>query len=212
MLSKNKKYIAKCIKEITELERTVETVTLLEQRLNVLASYLNSVGFEELTKKKVKKMRDDLYYLPVNSAKIKEFTGLNAKDVCRINKERGDNCYPIITVETHRGYFSSLANMLSYLRSECIMDSNPLEDIKFKRPALVKANEKNRSFEMNELVKIFDYIEESYSQKDDFKFWIVYLLRYTGARLKELLQLTTDDIIKVDNVDCLMLYPNEWRC
>ena len=211
MLSKNKKYISGCVKEIRDLERSVETVVLLEQRLMVIASYLNTISFDNLKPKHVKKMRDDFYYLPVNASKIKEFSGLNYKDICRINKERGSNAYPTISNETHRGYFSSLANIGSYLRSEGITDSNPLKDIKFKRATLVKANEKNRAFEINEWNEIFEYISNSYSQADGFKYWIVYLLRYTGARLKELLQLVGNDLVIVDCVKCIMIYPNQYK-
>ncbi|WP_229602845.1 site-specific integrase [Vibrio parahaemolyticus] len=211
MNSRNKKFISGCVEEAKSLGRSNETVALLKNRLNVIVSYFNTIRIDELTPKQIKKFRDDLYFLPVNASKIKEFNEMNTKEICRINKEKGVNGYQCISIETHRGYFNALANILAYLRSEGVMDTNPLKDIKFKRAPLIKANEKNRAFECNEWIKIYNYIVSNYSEKDGFKYWIPFLLKYTGARLKELLQLNDTDFIVADGVVCMMVYPDQYK-
>ncbi|EPJ1370074.1 site-specific integrase [Vibrio fluvialis] len=211
MISADKKYIKSYVQEQELLGRSKEVINLIEQRLKVISNYFKSTSFVELTPKHIKKLRNDFYFLPVNLSKIKEFKNIDVKNACRINQARSELGYKSISIETHRGYFSALSDMLKYLRSEELMINNPMSDIKFKRPSLIKANERNRSFDFNELEKIFNYINNNYTSNDGFKYWILYLLRYTGARSKELIQLESTDLIEKDGIKCLMLYPEEYK-
>ncbi|OZS41334.1 hypothetical protein ASV53_24300 [Photobacterium sanguinicancri] len=43
--------------------------------------------------------------------------------------------------------------------------------------------------------------------KKEYQYWIPLLLRYTGARLNELAQLYTDDIVNYCGVWCMEIYP-----
>ncbi|APC86458.1 Integrase [Vibrio parahaemolyticus] len=211
MSLRNKKLIEACIREAENLNMSIEGVTLKKQRLSVIASYFNTVPFDELKSKQLKKCRDELQFYPANASQIPEFKGMTTKEICRINREKGNNRYPTISPATFMGYFSCISYMMSFLRSEGIIDYDPLKDIKFARVPLIKQNERNRAFEPDEWNKIHDYIVSNYTESDGFKYWIVFLLKYTGARLNELLQLVDSDFVTVDGVVCMMIYPDEFK-
>ncbi|MCZ5867743.1 hypothetical protein [Vibrio parahaemolyticus] len=211
MRKETKLLISKYNEELEFLERTVETRKLRITRISSVLSFFGNKRLKDITLRDAKDLRDALYFLPSNYKKLSYFNGMTFKEACRENRNLGRRGYKVISKLTVEGYISALRAFFDFLISEGLVERNPFENIKLKRKDLTRPNQRCDAFEHDELVKIFDYISSNYTPKHGFKFWLPYLLRYSGARLKELLQLESSDITKKDGVVCICIYPNEYK-
>ncbi len=193
------------------LERTVETIELRETRLISSLSYFGNKKVSEVTVSDAKELRNALYFLPANYKKIHSLSEMKIKDVCRYNRSLGERGYRTITKLTVEGYISALRSFFEFLVDEGLIEKNPFSKIKMKRADLVRPDMKNHTLSEDELSKIFNYIESKYNSCNGFKYWVLYLLRFTGARVKEIIQLSSNDLIFKDGIYCLYIYPDEYK-
>lgn len=63
---------------------------------------------------------------------------------------------------------------------------------------------KRRGFEPDELSRLFDALE-AFQTVEPSKYWIPALALYTGARAGEIIQLRTEDVVRIGDIHCLEL-------
>jgi integrase len=80
--------------------------------------------------------------------------------------------------------------------------SNPAEGVSLN--ARSKQGEKKRSFTDNEAKLI---LRAALSENDPVRRWVPWIGAYSGARVSEICQLRSEDIIKVDEIWCLKFAP-----
>ena len=135
---------------------------------------------------------------------------------------RADETLPRISVKTQGDYVQTLSSVFKWALAKEFIDKNPMiaaelpaQDIKAQR------GEKYLPFNIPQLQAIFNLpiyrgcLNEKNGRlkpgkkiiRDTF-FWIPLIALYTGARLNEICQLTTEDIITKDGIDCFSINDN----
>ncbi|MBE9397101.1 tyrosine-type recombinase/integrase [Pontibacterium sp. N1Y112] len=107
-----------------------------------------------------------------------------------------------ISITTFNNYVKNLTTVFSYAVQEGHIDHNPFDGLRVKQR--VKASEQRSRFTEEDLKRLFS--SEVYARRDGdkpYQYWLPLMGLYTGARLNELCQLYLDDIIHVDDIDCI---------
>lgn len=194
--------------------RSKETIKLLEKRICTifdLSDIRNIKNIKNLKYSDALAIRDKLYQLPKNASKIKEFNGLSKNEIIELNNRKIIDKYQTIAIDTVDGYLSAISDFFDWCINNGLLDKNHFKNLKKKRKSLVRPNKKGREFDCVELNEISKYLHSKYKPEDGYKYYIVPLLRYTGARLNELIQMSYDDIRIVDGVYCIDIYPDQYK-
>lgn len=112
-----------------------------------------------------------------------------------------------------RKYLRMISTLLNFAIGEAMLDLNPALGVTIKDKKLAK--EKRLPFDLESLNKIFSCpiytnAERPTGGKGEASYWIPLIALFTGARLNEICQLSTRDLIKVDYVNSDNLAQEAW--
>ncbi|PWB31474.1 hypothetical protein DCO48_16705 [Pseudomonas sp. SDI] len=107
-----------------------------------------------------------------------------------------------ISVTTFNNYIKNLTTFFSYAVREGYCSRNPFDGLRVRQRH--KVSEERSVFSVQDLKRLFD--KATYPPAHGGKpnqYWLPLLGLYTGARLNELCQLYTDDIVTIDGIACI---------
>ncbi|ROO36956.1 hypothetical protein BIV08_21930 [Pseudomonas sp. AF76] len=107
-----------------------------------------------------------------------------------------------ISVTTFNNYVKNLTTFFSYAVREGYCSRNPFDGLRVRQRH--KVSEERSAFTSDDLKRLFN--KATYAPAQGSKpnqYWLPLLGLYTGARLNELCQLYTDDIVTIDGITCV---------
>ena len=128
-----------------------------------------------------------------------EFTGKSLRQVI----DSGTEYTPISTV-TVNNRLRKVSAFFNWCLQNQYIDQNPLKGMKVM--VATSAKDARLSFSPSDITTLLD--PESLrkeSIKHPWRFWLAVLGRYTGARMEELCQLYTDDIVTAQGITCIRI-------
>jgi len=108
-----------------------------------------------------------------------------------------------ISNTTFNNYVKDLGTVFTFAVRAGYCMRNPFEGLKIKLK--VKVSSQRSRFNTSDVAAIFSTVIHQQKSEclKDYQYWLPLLGLYTGARLNELSQLYTSDIVNVNGVDCL---------
>ncbi|UTT85413.1 site-specific integrase [Vibrio pelagius] len=181
---------------------------MIDQDHKVISRILDLIGFtdlEEIDRESAEQVRDALAYFPKNANKYDEFRSLKGYEIIHKNMALSTP-KPTISNRTIKGSIEKFSTFMNWAKAHGYVTEN----VFFKLPTYPPNYEDQRyALEDEHLRRVFsmeDYIKHKYMHP--YYYWIPLLLRYTGARLNELCQLSSSDIAIVDHVPCIIIRDN----
>ncbi|PMN03371.1 hypothetical protein BCT41_08730 [Vibrio splendidus] len=180
----------------------------IQQDHELLTRVLCLIGFDdlnELDRSGAENVRDALSHYPTNAKKLSELVGLTGYDVIFKNAAL-PKPKPCLSLTTVKGIIEKFSTFLNWSKAHGYVKENVFYRLPKKSE---KGGKKRLCFSDQHLAAIFtmkDY--KSHSYLHPYYYWVPLLGRYTGARLNEICQLTIDDILQVDGVQCLKIWDN----
>jgi len=107
-----------------------------------------------------------------------------------------------ISVTTFNNYVKNLTTFFSYAVREGYCSRNPFDGLRVRQRR--KVSEERSAFSAEDLKLLFNRATyaPALGQKPN-QYWLPLLGLYTGARLNELCQLYTDDVVTIDGIVCI---------
>lgn len=187
----------------TEKEIGVKKVPQIRTRLKPFVDRFSARHVGTLTPLDLEQYRKDLAYYPKNIDKLPGAGGLpfdtliqrvRSKSLFRANGQQAQT----ITQNTLDGYLTVAANFLEFCKRQYAVNPTLLEGFKVKTTQARKGASR-RAFTQKEMQQIFgsDYYRDG-AYNRSYQYWVIHLAAFTGARVNELSQLTTDDVRQDD--------------
>ena len=152
------------------------------------------------------KFRNTLLILPTKLSQNNLYKNKNLDEIIAIAKDK-----PKISKSTIKKYIVRICEFFKYCYDSDYFAKNPATDIQITLTADDVINKKPyRDSDVNALLAIVGDIKENGDTKSqrvnkDELFFVTHIAAYSGMRLKEIIQLNTDDIITKDGVVCFSL-------
>ena len=205
------KTVGRLIKEYLQYENARATakeigakkVPQIQTRLKPFIDRFSARHVGTLTPLDLEQYRKDLAYYPKNLDKLPGAAGLTLDDL--IKRVRAKTLHrpdgqlaQTITQSTLDGYLGVAANFLEFCKMQYAVNPTLLNNFKVKT-AQARKGVNRRAFTQKELQKIFgsDYYRDG-AYNRSYQYWVIHLAAFTGARVNELSQLTTDDVRQDD--------------
>lgn len=99
-----------------------------------------------------------------------------------------------------------MSTLYKYAIQNQLCTFNPFEDLQQK--TTLRADQERDNYTDQELKTLFEPKYFTPDRTKPSRFWIPLLMAFTGARPGELAQLTIDDIIQIEGVDCMSINEN----
>ena len=198
-----KEYLQYENERATEKEIGVKKVPQIQTRLKPFIDRFSARHVGTLTPLDLEQYRKDLAYYPKNVDKLPGAAGLPLDTL--INRVRAKTLHRVdgqlaqtITQNTLDGYVNVAANFLEFCKRQYAVNPTLLEGFKVKTTQARKGVNR-RAFTQKELQKIFgsDYYRDG-MYNCTYQYWVVHLAAFAGARVSELSQLNTDDVMQDD--------------
>lgn len=168
------------------------------------------VRVSKIDRRMVREWKDLLTQWPVKAADTAAFEGLSVKEIIAANN-RLERPKPAITRNTIRRYMASLSGFCRWLVVHDYLAANPVTDMLPKKNG--PAN-KRRTFTDDALSTLFTSPLFTTCKSDvwrdvdkpgnvavrDHRYWIPYVMLYSGARPGEIAQLHVDDVRQTHGV------------
>ncbi|OEE62673.1 hypothetical protein A1OS_18005 [Enterovibrio norvegicus] len=146
--------------------------------------------------------RERLKLLPSNMHKMSEFKGLDLASVIQLNRSLNKPTQAQRTVE---GKLNETSTFFKYLIKNQIVQINPFEGLKIG--FCDQDSNPRKPLTDEQLFKLFSLTWfKTARPKKIFHYWIPLLLRFSGARVNEIAQLTTTDIKQVEGIWCIAIH------
>lgn len=198
-----KEYLKYEEERATEKEIGVKKVPQIRTRLKPFIDRFSARHVGTLTPLDLEQYRKDLAYYPKNIDKLPGAGGLpfdtliqrvRSKSLFRENGQQAQT----ITQNTLDGYLTVAANFLEFCKRQYAVNPTLLDGFKVKTTQARKGASR-RAFTQKEMQQIFgsDYYRDG-AYNRSYQYWVIHLAAFTGARVNELSQLTTDDVRQDD--------------
>ncbi|MDL2267987.1 site-specific integrase, partial [Desulfovibrio sp. OttesenSCG-928-G15] len=156
----------------------------------------NTLTVDAIRAKHLVRYKEILHLMPANKGKKKEYRDLPLKDLLALVEAGSVPKEMRMEPNTIRTYCQSLTTFINWAaRMEYHTNSAIAKNLQIK--AEKQAHEYRDPFTTEDIQKLFSPEELTKQSKPSF-FWIPLLGLFTGARLEELAQLHTDDIVFVN--------------
>lgn len=99
-----------------------------------------------------------------------------------------------------------MSSLFKYANDNNICDHNPFKNL--QKTVEVRADQEKDAYTDQEMTTLFASANFTPDKKKPSRYWIPLLMAFSGARPGELAQLTVDDIIVIDGVDCISINEN----
>jgi len=183
-----------------------KTVQAYRDSIQLFIDVMGNRTASELTYKDGTEFRDKLSQLPANRKKKKLYRDKSITELLTLGVPSED-CLKSKTISDTIIY---LKNYLSWLVKAGITKKNPFEGV-----TIDVTMKSYTAYTIDDLNTIFHsplFVAESEHFKRNARrsyWWLLVIAAYTGARISELVQLTTRDIISKDGVLCFSLIDEE---
>lgn len=195
-------YLGTLQEEVRIKRKTAKSYKATRSKLELFAEWAGDVLTGELTLGFINRYAEDLFYYPIRREILKVEPTLTLRDVIAAAKA-GTLYYTngakavLQAPDTVATYVVALRNFLLYCNEYGAV--NPAVLVRSKLKAPPKADNTGtvrEDFNNDELKRIF---EDSYMREPRYntayQYWLPVIALFTGARLNEIAQLTTSDII-----------------
>jgi len=147
------------------------------------------------------RVRQLLTKLPSNIKKHRQFSGLSPSQAITLNEKLQ---LPTISQNSVKDYIQKASSFFEWCVQMELTNVNPFKGFKFRSDK--KISQSKHAYSNEDLRKLFSssiYLNHDF--KHPYQFWLPLLGLYTGARLNELCQLHTNDVVKINNVWCISI-------
>lgn len=185
-------------KWVAEKQKTLKVSSLetakhhIEVFLKILIELQgNDFGVSELTPDLMRKFNQILENLPARR-NAKEFLNKKFNELAKMSGTK-------IASKTYHYHINTVIEFLNWLDFQDYIDNTKLRTIlqSSKKSVPKKSTNVRDQFDDDDLIKIFEserYLRGDFKRASDY--WVPLIALFTGARLGEICQLTTDDIVK----------------
>lgn len=191
--------LSELVKEYLEHQKRVgvqpKTLWEKENACYLLSLIISDKAIEAYTKEDVRLFRNTVVKLPPRFNKLILDKGWSIKKILKENDGK-----KTLTVTSYNNYIRALNAIFNFALNEGYTTNNPFKAARIQQK--VKASSFKDIFTPEDIILFFDHVESIDGLRSD-RYWLSYLLFYTGARLNELCQLTKEDIYQVDGLWCI---------
>jgi integrase len=163
---------------------------------NIFLRIVGDVPFRTLKYAELRRYKETIQKLPPNLNNAKRFEGRSIEEVLALGLK------PISTVTLNK-HLSRMGGLFDWAERHDFTDRN------YARGLVVKGAKSMRRDVLNEHDLALLFGTDEYTGKKRFdmphKFWVPLLALYTGARLEEVCQLTTSDVIDHEGIWCISI-------
>ncbi|WP_330472276.1 site-specific integrase [Vibrio harveyi] len=178
-----------------------KAVTMLEAKCRIVLDLIGKPQLRAIRRSDAEEVASLLRNYPTNLKKHKQFKGLSDHDAVELNKSLG---LPTLSDESVKDYCQKMSGFFEWCVQMELTDVNPFKGFKFSSDK--KISQSKHAYSNEDLRKLFSssiYLNHDF--KHPYQFWLPLLGLYTGARLNELCQLHTNDVVKINNVWCISI-------
>lgn len=165
----------------------------------VMADLLGDVPFLSIRNRDAQDFATQYAQLPNRWRKTPEFRGKTAREVLALSAGRNLPTAAPATVNKEMGLLKAFW-VWACRREE--RQSNPMSAVDPLPTG--NAKDKRHPFSMDEIKRLASIIEAERTERPE-RFWVVSMLAYTGARLEEIAQLRTSDVVTMDGITCIRI-------
>lgn len=176
------------------------TLEATKKKLIVVSELLDNTSVESITRDDVLEVKQKLLLLPTNIKKIKEFRNLSYKEAIKKNQRLKKEC---LSESTVKDYLEKTSSIIKYGMLHKHVTYNAFEAISFSKKSKSSIDDRD-PFTSPQLESIYDLdIFQKQNFRKAYHFWLPLLGLYTGARIGELSQIYSDDVVRIDGIWCL---------
>lgn len=170
----------------------------VQRALRDFFELMGDMPADHFTAEAARTLKARLSRCPQYFAQRPEFKGMSLRQVVDSAKD-----YQTITAVTINNRLRKLTAFFNWCKSNGYMEQNPLAGMKVMAGA---AKDARLSFDRSDLLVLLnlDTLRQE-ARKHPWRFWLPLLARFTGARLEELCQLHTTNIIEVQSTPCIQI-------
>ncbi|MGR5412846.1 tyrosine-type recombinase/integrase [Vibrio astriarenae] len=182
-------------------EKTIEGASA---KCHLILKLANKKTLSSIRRSDAELIRTQLFKLPANINKHKQFESLTPTEAIELNQELN---LPVLSESSVKDYMQKCSSFFEWCVLMEYTDINPFKGFRFKNTSKVSSAKK--AYTKTQLAQIFSteiYTHRSY--KHSYQYWLPLLARYSGARINELCQLYKEDIQKIDGIWCLSINKN----
>lgn len=179
---------------------TVDTLTQGRRDVKLFVDAMDVRIADEITKKAVREWKALLLRYPVKAAEISVFRGLSMQEIVKANEKHNK---PTISDKTVNRYLSALGAFCDWLVRNDYLDRNPVEGL---YQFVDKTTRRKQVFSIEQLNILFSspLFTACASEREwhkpgavkirDHRYWLPYVMLYSGARPAEIAQLLIEDV------------------
>lgn len=149
-----------------------------------------------------RKLRDFLEQVPASASK--KWPKLNLMEAVakadQMDADAGKKVVDRLAWNTWRSYMVNASAVFNWAKDEGLVESNPTEGLIPPKKNSIKRDD----FSPEELTLIFNKLAPE-RERNGWKFWLIALANYSGARLGELCQAKVADLREIDGIHYLAL-------
>ncbi|CCG42430.1 hypothetical protein PHAMO_380098 [Magnetospirillum molischianum DSM 120] len=176
--------------------------------------FLDYIGHERsiqsIERTDVRNWRDQLMRFPQYANTKKEFKGLSFKGVLALNDKLNQ---PTLDEKTINKYISTVGSFMKWAIKRGVIDNDPTHSLMLE----VDDEDNKDPFTLAQLATIFSspiwtgcaaskqaqrHLPGTVQAEDQYR-WAPLIALFSGARMEEILRLTTDDLLMVDSIACM---------
>jgi len=172
---------------------TSKTKAEFTQSFSILISLLSNQPVARITRSDCVKCRELLQSLPPNFTKKKQFRGMTARQIAKVNSG-GQS----LSAKTINKYLTLLSSFFKWSIRQGVISSNPAEGLLLSLSKSI--SEEREVYSLADIQRIRAKLPRL--PTDPEKFWIPLIAMYSGLRLDEICQLHKTDIQFIEGVYC----------
>jgi len=166
-----------------------------QENTAILAVFLELIGDRDITAishHELMRVRDDMVKLPSNPRKGKGKAGKSLRELIKIG-------LPPMSLSTARKYLVRLASFYKWAVTHEYTSKNVAAGLTLGKKK-VKASDARKTYEREDIQRLFDALE--YDPRQPERFWIPLVGLWSGMRLDEICQLHLEDVKDIGGIPC----------
>ncbi|MCF2153444.1 tyrosine-type recombinase/integrase [Photobacterium carnosum] len=172
------------------------------QIIKVLLHFIGFLELNELDRSGAEHIANVYRYRPKNPKKYLDLKGLQGYDLIAKN-ESLPHPREYISLSTVKGHLEKMSTFMAWAKYHGYISDNVFYKLPTKKISKAKTVFSFNNQQLSAIFSMPDYIKHQY--RHSYYYWVPLLLRYTGARLNEICQLTKYDIVIADDIYCLLI-------
>ncbi|GIU38688.1 site-specific integrase [Shewanella schlegeliana] len=178
-----------------------KTADSLKSKCKTVLDLIGKTSIRQIRRTEAETAKQQLHYYPTNVKKHFEFQLLNVTEVIELNEKLGKET---LSEESIKNYVHATSSFFEWCLQNEITDVNPFKAIRFRKNT--RDSDAKNAYTPDDLLKIFSHpIFVNNAHRHPHYYWLPLLAKFTGARMNELCQLYTDNIVHIDNTWCISI-------